>query len=52
MHHTDKNPQHSSVIWSVWLFVDKLIGCEFQSRFIQLVFIDIAPALSKDFLDI
>ena len=33
---TDKNSQHSSVIWLIWLngymFVYKLSACEFESR--------------------
>ena len=36
MHRTDKYPQHSSIIWLVWVnsrvFVYELSGCRFESR--------------------
>ena len=40
--HTDKNLQHSSINWPVWLngwvFIFKLIGCGFESRCSHLIF--------------
>ena len=40
IHHTDKNSQHSSIIWPVWLngwvFVHELSGCGFEFLLILL----------------
>ena len=42
MHRTDKNSQHSSIIWPFWLngwvFVYELSGCGFESSFSHLRF--------------
>ena len=42
MHHTDKYSRHSSIIWPVWpngwVFVYKIISCEFESRCSHLNF--------------
>ena len=43
MHRTDKNSQHSSIIWPVWLngrvFVYELSGCGFDSSWSYLNFL-------------
>ena len=55
LHHTNKYSQHSSIIWPVWLngrvFIYKLSGYGFESHYCHLPS-DMAPALSKEFLDI
>ena len=42
LHHTDKYSEHGSNIWSVWpngwVFVYKLSGCGFESRWSYLTF--------------
>ena len=56
IHRTDKWSQHSSIIWPVWLngsvFVYKLSGCRFESRYCHSKTSDIAPVSSKELLDI
>ena len=56
MHCTDVYPQHGWIIWLVWpygwVFLYKLSGSGFESCCNHLKTSDIAPVLSKEFLDI
>ena len=51
MHRADKYPQHSSIIWPVWLndwvFVYKLSSCGFESRCSHLVHLYICAATKQ-----